>query len=63
MKSKNEAFHDQIGDNHIGTSAQTPLRADAFDLSDEQKIESIKKDVANISLAICNFSVVPIFIK
>jgi GTP cyclohydrolase I len=32
---------DFIGDNHIGTSINTPLRADAFDLSDKQKIEKI----------------------
>lgn len=41
-------FHDEIGNNHIATSAQNPVRKDAFDLSDEQKIESIKKDVHNI---------------
>ena len=28
---------DSIGDNHIGTSAKTPLRADAFEISDEEK--------------------------
>lgn len=39
---------DDIGDNHIGTSFDTPLRDDAFDLDDKSKIESIKKDVASI---------------
>jgi GTP cyclohydrolase I len=39
---------DDIGDNHIGTSFDTPLRDDAFDLDDKSKIEAIKKDVANI---------------
>lgn len=39
---------DEIGDNHIATSAQTPLRPDAFELSDEEKINAIKKDVENI---------------
>lgn len=39
---------DDIGDNHIATAAITPLRTDAFELSDEEKIESIKKDFANI---------------
>ena len=34
---------DDIGDNHIATSAITPLRLDAFELSDAEKIESIKK--------------------
>ncbi|MBK0368726.1 GTP cyclohydrolase I FolE [Flavobacterium agrisoli] len=41
-------FSDEIGDNHIATSAQNPLRNDAFALSDDEKIEKIKKDVENI---------------
>lgn len=43
-----EGFHDELGENHIGTSAQNPVRPDAFDLSDDQKIERITTDVANI---------------
>jgi GTP cyclohydrolase I len=39
---------DDIGDNHIGTSFDTPLRDDAFNLDDKSKIEAIKKDVASI---------------
>jgi len=46
--SKNEDFLDEIGDNHIATSAKNPVRNDAFDISDEQKIEAIKKDVESI---------------
>jgi GTP cyclohydrolase IA len=41
-------LHDEIGENHIATSAQNPVRKDAFDISDEQKIELIKKDVESI---------------
>ena len=37
-----------IGDNHVASSAITPLRPDAFDLSDDEKIASIKKDMASI---------------
>ncbi|MEZ4818206.1 MAG: GTP cyclohydrolase I FolE [Flavobacteriaceae bacterium] len=37
-----------IGNNHIGSSTDTPLRADAFDLSDIEKIAAIKKDVEHI---------------
>lgn len=33
---------DIIGDMHVGTSIETPLREDAFDLSDEEKINSIE---------------------
>jgi GTP cyclohydrolase I len=48
----NEEFQDEIGNNHISTSAKNPVRDDAFDISDEEKIESIKKDVANILLTL-----------
>ena len=37
-----------LGDDHLGTSANTPLRPDAFELSDIEKIAIIKKDVENI---------------
>lgn len=39
---------DFIGDNHISTSAQTPLREDAFEMTDDQKISSIKVEVVKI---------------
>ena len=39
---------EEIGDDHIFTSAKTPLREDAFELSDDEKIKSIEGDVANI---------------
>jgi len=48
----NEEFLDEIGDNHIATSAKNPVRSDAFDISDEQKIELIKKDVESILLTL-----------
>lgn len=43
-----DQFNDELGDNHIATSANNPVRNDAFNLSDEEKIELIKKDVENI---------------
>ncbi len=39
---------EEIGDNHVSTSAQTPIRKDAFDVSDAEKIKSIQNDVAHI---------------
>lgn len=39
---------DEIGDNHVGTSADTPLRKDAFELSDAEKIERIQENVKDI---------------
>ena len=39
---------EDLGDAHIGTAADTPLREDAFELSDIEKIKLIKEDVAHI---------------
>ena len=44
----NTEFQDEIGENHIATSSQNPIRKDAFLISDEEKIRLIKKDVENI---------------
>ena len=38
----------EIGDNHIGSSAKTPLRSDAFDLTDQEKIDRIQESVKDI---------------
>jgi GTP cyclohydrolase IA len=46
--SKAEDSQDEIGNNHIATSAVNPIRNDAFNLTDDQKIEAIKKDVESI---------------
>ncbi len=35
-------IYEEIGDQHLLTSIDTPLRADAFDLSDEEKIVKIQ---------------------
>jgi GTP cyclohydrolase IA len=34
---------DDMGDNHVSTSVDTPMRADAFLLSDDEKVEQITK--------------------
>ena len=39
---------DEIGDEHVSTSVDTPLRADAFDKPDDQKIEEIASHFAQI---------------
>ena len=36
---------DEIGDDHIGSSAKTPLRKDAFEISDNEKIARIQESV------------------
>lgn len=37
-----------LGDEHIATAVQTPLRDDAFDLSDDEKIEKIEEHFGKI---------------
>ena len=34
---------DDMGDNHVSTSVDTPMRKDAFDLSDDEKVANIEK--------------------
>src|SRR5690606_358953 len=34
-----------LGDNHVGSSSDTPMREDAFKLTNEEKIDIIKDDV------------------
>ena len=46
--SKINEMIEEIGDDHISSSATTPLRKDAFVLSDDEKIKSIQKDVLSI---------------
>lgn len=49
MKEHQETnAEDFIGDNHASTSAVTPLRKDAFELSSDAKINAIQKDVKHI---------------
>ena len=44
----NDETVDSIGDNHIATSATTPLREDAFEISDQEKIDKIQESVKDI---------------
>jgi GTP cyclohydrolase I len=39
---------DALGENHVGTSSDTPMRKDAFVLSNDEKIDIIKDDVRHI---------------
>jgi len=43
-----EEEFDLIGDDHFASSPETPLRDDAFEISDEEKISIIEKNVFNI---------------
>lgn len=48
FEGKNGKCIEEIGENHVGTSAETPLRDDAFVISDDDKMQSIEEDVAHI---------------
>ncbi len=43
-----EDYTDELGDNHISTNTDNPIRNNAFELTDDKKIELIKKDVEHI---------------
>ena len=43
-----EEEFDLMGDDHFASSPDTPLRDDAFEISDEEKISIIEKNVFNI---------------
>lgn len=47
-----EASQDPIGDDHVSGSEQTPLRDDAFQLSDAEKIERISNSMRDILLTL-----------
>ncbi|MGZ5302826.1 MAG: GTP cyclohydrolase I, partial [Bacteroidia bacterium] len=48
MKANKPDPCDEIGDSHISVSKDTPLRADAFELDDDTKIELIQKHFREI---------------
>ncbi|MDR6302013.1 GTP cyclohydrolase I FolE [Mesonia maritima] len=39
---------EEMGNDHVGSSQENPIRKDAFDLSDSEKIEAIQEDVRKI---------------
>ena len=43
-----EEEFDLMGDDHFASSPETPIRDDAFEISDEEKISIIEKNVYNI---------------
>ena len=47
-----EDHFEQIGEDHISSSEETPLRKDAFVLSDEEKIKRINTNIREIMLTL-----------
>ena len=48
LDSALEARFEAVGNDHFSSAEETPLRDDAFDLSDEEKIERIQQNVYEI---------------
>jgi len=46
--SNGHEHHEELGEHHLATSLETPLREDAFDLDDETKIELIEDHFRSI---------------
>ena len=44
----NDERIEELGENHVATSAENPIRPDAFDLSDKEKIAKIEASVKDI---------------
>ena len=49
----NQILADEIGDAHESFTALTPLREDAFDLSNEEKIATIAEHVKGSETLVC----------
>src|SRR5574339_31451 len=45
-----KSANDEFADDHLSSAAETPLRPDAFDLDDEEKIERIEKHFREIMM-------------
>lgn len=48
MANKHISEEDALGDNHVCTSAKTPLRTDAFEKTDAEKISIIQENIRQI---------------
>lgn len=52
MDSTLEEHFEELGNSHVSSSEDTPLRKDAFILDDEEKIDIIQKNVREIMLTL-----------
>ena len=48
----NDERIEELGENHVATSAENPIRTDAFDISDKEKIAKIQESVKDILLTL-----------
>lgn len=52
LDSTLEKQFEEMGDDHVSASEDTPLREDAFVLSDEEKIKRIQKNIREVMLTL-----------
>ncbi len=52
IDSSLEEHFEEVSNDHVAASEETPLREDAFVLNDEDKIERIKKNISEIMLTL-----------
>ncbi|MGB5378769.1 GTP cyclohydrolase I FolE [Muriicola sp.] len=52
IKSTLEEHFEAVGEDHVSSAEETPMRADAFVLTDQEKIERIEESVRDIMLTL-----------
>lgn len=52
INSTLEKQFEEMGDDHVSAAEDTPMRADAFVLSDEEKIERIQENIREVMLTL-----------
>jgi len=52
IKSSLEDHFEAVGDDHVSSAEDTPMRSDAFVLTDQEKIERIEESVRDIMLTL-----------
>ncbi|MEO1010621.1 MAG: GTP cyclohydrolase I FolE [Bacteroidota bacterium] len=52
IESRLEEHFDEVGNDHVSSSQETPMRKDAFRLNDGEKIERIRQNVRDILLTL-----------
>ncbi|MGB5647764.1 GTP cyclohydrolase I FolE [Muriicola sp.] len=52
IKSTLEEHFEAVGEDHVSSAEDTPMRADAFELTDQEKIERIQDSVRDIMLTL-----------
>jgi len=65
MKNKStlEEQFEELGNDHVSSSEDTPLRKDAFVLSDDEKIERIRENIREVMLTLININMAKCWLR